>query len=143
MYSQFVAQYAANPKVNVDWNLFAKEHLRVMELDSIADLVIKDMAFEMMNIEREEALMLAGLPWEPLMHEPHDIHLVSHMGKRKDLQDGSNEAIALDTHILKHQQMMAQINGQMNIPNGNNATDTGQSLDNNAAINAPKVMGNV
>jgi hypothetical protein len=65
------------------------------------------------------------------------------MGKRKDLQDGSNEAIALDTHILKHQQMMAQINGQMNIPNGNNATDTGQSLDNNAAINAPKVMGNV
>lgn len=141
MYTQFVNQYAANPKVNVDWNLIAKEHLKSMELGSIADIAIKDMETEMQNIQREESMMINGVVYEARPYEPHDLHLVSHLQTRKKIEEGSSAAIAFDSHIMEHQQMMAQINGQMNLPNGSSATTIGENLDNNMAQSAPKVLG--
>jgi hypothetical protein len=138
MFSQFVQIYGANPRVNIDWNAFAKKHMEVMEMP-ISDDIIRQDAWVESEIRREEAVMLNGLPWEPLEHEPHQRHLAHHLETLSELTEDAPGFTALRQHVYFHKQFEAQIQGQLNLPSPTGIDSVGDVLNDVSGRGAPEI----
>jgi len=138
MFSQFVQIYGPNPKVNIDWNAFAKKHMEVLEMP-VSDDIIRQDAWVESEIRREEALMLNGLPWEPLEHESHQKHLAHHLATFAGLREDSPGFVAFRQHIYFHRRFEAQMQGQMNLPSPTGIDSMGDVLNDVSGEIAPRV----
>ena len=144
-FAQIGQLYGGNPRVNIDMNKLAIEHMKILEIAN-PDSFIQTETEEQANISREEGAMMNGIAWEPLEHENHPMHIASHSRLITELlQQGIEQTdasiISIQTHNFKHQQMMAIINGQLNIGQQQEITSRGEGLNTASATSAPKVAG--
>ena len=143
-YAQMAQVYGANPRCNIDIDKLAYVHGESLEVN-MAEL-INDRAKDRAEIEREESIMVTfGRPLPPLEHEPHIFHITEHMGTMQDMMmQGEQETDtyrAIEMHVEMHKQMMAEAQGQTNIPTQPNPHNIGEAMNNMSAVNAPKAAG--
>lgn len=144
-FAQMAQVYGANPRCNIDIDKLAYAHGEALELNM--GEFIDDRGKDRAEIEREESIMLVlGRPIPPLEHEPHIFHITEHMTTLQDLllkgvKPEDDNYRALQMHIEMTKQMMAEINGQVNIPTQSNPHNIGEAINNTSAVSAPKGSG--
>lgn len=143
-YAQMAQVYGSNPKSNIDIDKLAYMHGESLEIN-MSEL-IKDNAKVKVEIDREESIMMTfGRPTPPVEHEPHVFHITEHMETMQELmmqgQQDTDVFRALEMHVQLHHQMMAELQGQTNIPTQPNPHNVSEAVNNTSAVNAPKVAG--
>lgn len=143
-YAQMAQVYGANPRCNIDIDKLCMLHGEALEIP-MGEL-INDRAKDMAEIEREETIMLTfGRPTPPLEHEPHIYHITHHMESMQQLmmqgQQNSDAFRALEMHKAMHEQMMAELQGQINVPTQANPHNLGEAINNTSAESAVKTAG--
>lgn len=144
-FAQVAQVYGANPRCNLDVDKLAVEHMKVLEIGNATEFV-NDKAKMLAEIEREETIMMEfGRPTPPLEHESHPMHITHHGETIQKLMmqgvpDNDPRIGALQWHSNIHNQMMAQMNGQTNIPTQPNVHNLGEAINSTAAISAGGVQ---
>jgi hypothetical protein len=145
-FAQIAQVYGTNPRWSGDIDKLSVAHMKILEIGN-AEEFVDDKAKVMAEIEREETIMMEfKRPIPPLPRELHVLHITHHMQTIQSLMmegktPDDDEVRALQMHVDMTQQMMAQINGQTNVPTQPNPHNVGEAINGTASVAAPSTGG--
>lgn len=137
--NQFVQTWQQNPNVRLDWQGFALEDAKMTEIPGV-ERYVPETSFDKVYAERENGLMMQGIPVPVVEQDNHGVHQQIHQplldlakeaekranneGLQAELEQAANMVAVIEEHIKQHAQFEQIINGQLNVGDGSLSPNT-------------------